>query len=123
MDGADGRRAVISLTACSPLTHATRQGLPATLLLEAMAQAALALMATDVSEGDVAGEAGQPGLLVGIDQADFSDALIHDPPGPGVEFYAGCQVRGRFGRMAKVGVWIEREGLEVATAELLLAAG
>lgn len=128
--GPDGDRAILGVTA-----GVRSASWPATLLLEAMAQATLALMtaqttaaqmtAAEGAEGSDQGSEGEPdkGLLVGIDEAAFDESLIRNPPRPGDRLVSGCEVRGRFGRMAKVGAWMERDGVRVASAEMLLAGG
>lgn len=112
------RRTVLRVTAGA---STGRGSLPATLLLEAMAQSALALLSAEPPEGD--GQAPRSGSLVGIDEASFDPSLIADPPLAGDSLVGSCEVRGRFGPMVKVGASLERDGVRVASAELLLTAG
>lgn len=119
-----GNRAILGVTAGADTAAQNAASLPATLLLEAMAQATLALMLADAPEGEDEGEGGEGrGLLVGIDEATFDESLIQQPPRPGDRLVSRCEVRGRFGRMAKVAAWMERDGVRVASAEILLAGG
>ena len=115
-------RAILGVTASGhAASHAAT--LPATLLLEAMAQATLALMLAESSEDESTEDQSGEGLLVGIDEATFDESLIHHPPRPGDRLFSRYEVRGRFGRMAKVAAWMERDGERVASAEMLLASG
>lgn len=116
----EGDRAILGVTAGGDPAASDVPTLPATLLLEAMAQATMALMLADASDDEDEGGEGR-GLLVGIDEATFDESLIHAPPRPGDRLVSRCEVRGRFGRMAKVAAWMERDGVRVASAEMLLA--
>lgn len=117
-------QAILLVTAGVPTSSGAAPHLPATLLLEALAQATLALLAAPEGQDDEPAAREAPrGLLVGIDEATFDETLIERPLRPGDRLVSRCAVRGRFGAMAKVGAWMERDGARVASAEMLLASG
>lgn len=84
------------------------QAIAAPLLIEAMAQAAMLLVASP--------EERSQGLLAGIDEAQFLLAV-----GPGDRLRARATLVGRLGGLVKIETTLERDGEIVARAGLLLA--
>lgn len=79
------------------------------LLVEAMAQAAMLLVASP--------EERSQGLLAGIDEAEFLLAV-----GPGDRLQARARLVGRLGGLVKLETTLERDGELVARSGLLLAS-
>jgi len=86
--------------------------LPALLLVEMMAQAALAALPR--AAGDATGV--RHGLLAGID-----DLRCHIPVRPGDRLEAHAEIVGRLGPAIKARVELRRDGDLVASGNLLLA--
>lgn len=78
------------------------------LLVEAMAQAAMVLLADPAQRHD--------GLLAGIDDAEFLAAVA-----VGDRLRATARLVGRLGPLVKLEAALERDGIVVARAGLLLA--
>lgn len=92
-----------------------RQGPPAVLALEILAQAAILVLAR--GDGQEGSRQEGRGLLAGVDRASF-----HRPLSPGDRLDARVELRGRFGRLVKVtGSLIRQDGEVVTEADLLLA--
>ena len=91
---------------------------PLTLAVEAMAQAALVLLAE--AEGRPEGGGGRSAHLAGVNGARLL-APSGAPVGAGDRLTARADLAGRFGLMVKVECSLERDEQKVAEAELLLA--
>jgi acyl dehydratase len=103
---ADGDGVEVCLTAGAVWSRGAEATAP--LLVEAMAQAAMVLLASP-------GER-QNGLLAGIDHAEFLQ-----PVGPGDRLRATARLIGKLGGMVKLEAALERDGVVVARSGLLLA--
>ncbi len=102
---ADGDGVEVCLTAGAVWSRGAEVTAP--LLVEAMAQAAMVLLASP--------EERQNGMLAGIDGAEF----LH-PVGPGDRLRATARLIGKLGGMVKLEAALERDGVVVARSGLLL---
>lgn len=93
---------------------------PLSLLVEVMAQGALATLASasSASEGGGDGSSGEPVHLAGIDGATLRSRVL-----PGDRLRVETRVEKAYGRLAKVACRLDRDGETVAEAGLLLAMG
>jgi 3-hydroxymyristoyl/3-hydroxydecanoyl-(acyl carrier protein) dehydratase len=103
----DGDAVEVCLTADAAWSRGAAVAAP--LLVEAMAQAAMLLVASPEERGR--------GLLAGIDEAQFLATVA-----PGDRLRARATLVGRLGGLVKLEATLEREGELVARAGLLLAA-
>ncbi|MCG8463203.1 MAG: hypothetical protein MI919_43535 [Holophagales bacterium] len=96
---------------------------PPILTLEILAQAALVLAGAAPEPGADAGPtASRADLrLAGFDSVSFAEALVDRPLMAGDELAARVDTVGRFGAVAKVRGELERDGVTVVRAEMLLA--
>ena len=105
-DRVDGDAVEVCLTADSIWSRG--EAIAGPLLVEAMAQAAMLLVA-DPDERS-------RGVLAGIDEAQFLS-----PVGPGDRLLARARLVGRLGGLVKLEATLERGGAVVARSGLLLA--
>ncbi len=106
-DRVDGDSVDVCLT--SDALWSQGAAIAAPLLVEAMAQAAMLLLARP--------EERQSGLLAGVDDARFLE-----PVAPGDRLRATARLVGRLGGLVKLEATLERNGTVVARAGLLLAS-
>jgi 3-hydroxymyristoyl/3-hydroxydecanoyl-(acyl carrier protein) dehydratase len=106
-DRVDGDEVDVCLTADASWSRGAEVAAP--LLIEAMAQAAMLLVAKT--------EERQNALLAGIDDAQFLAAVA-----PGDHLRASAKLVGRLGGLVKLEVALKRNGTVVARSGLLLAA-
>jgi 3-hydroxymyristoyl/3-hydroxydecanoyl-(acyl carrier protein) dehydratase len=88
--------------------------LPATLAVEALAQAAIAALAP--AQGDDADRGASGGVLAGIDSVRFHAALV-----AGDRLEARATLLGRLGALVKVHAELRRGDVIVVEGDLLLA--
>ena len=113
LDRSADDRVVVGLTAGAGVVRGGAEW-PPVLALEALAQAAMVLLAEP-------GEAPARGALAGIDQARLPSASR--PLLVGDRLAATVERRGAFGRLLKVHGRLERDGESVVEADLILALG
>jgi 3-hydroxymyristoyl/3-hydroxydecanoyl-(acyl carrier protein) dehydratase len=106
-DRVDGDAVEVCLTADALWSQGAEIAGP--LLVEAMAQAAMLLLASPQER--------QNGLLAGIDEAQFLA-----PVAPGDRLRATARLVGRLGGLVKLEATLERDGTVVARSGLLLAS-
>ena len=111
-EGGDVVLRVRSVADRLPGAPAAGEALPASLLVEVMAQGALWLLA---ARGSDDGEGVDAVRLAGIDGARF-----HRPVADGDRLSVSTEILGRFGDLSKVSCRVERNGETVAEAGLLL---